>query len=93
LERMSDDSVAVGLKQLPNWRREGDNLKRTIVFANFRESLAYVVHIGMLAEKADHHPDIEIHYKTVILTLSTHTANGITTKDFDLAAKIECVLR
>ncbi len=71
------------------WTQTSASLKRTIQRADFVEALGLVVEIGRLAEAADHHPDIDIRYRTVHLNLSTHSAgNTVTTKDFDLAQKI-----
>ena len=70
------------------WILENDALKRTIRCADFVGALALVLEIGMLAEAADHHPDIDIRYRTVQLSLSTHDAgNKVTAKDLALAQK------
>jgi 4a-hydroxytetrahydrobiopterin dehydratase len=90
--RLSEEEIAAALARVPNWKRDGDDIKRMVVLKNFREALSFVVHVGCLAEKANHHPDIEIHYKSVLLTLSTHDANGLTEKDFKLAEQIEQIL-
>jgi len=64
-------------------------LSRTIPRADFVEALAFVLEVGKLAEAADHHPDIDIRYKTVHLSLTTHSAgHKVTAKDFALAEKI-----
>jgi 4a-hydroxytetrahydrobiopterin dehydratase len=71
------------------WTLADDALTRTLSRADFVEALALVVEIGKLAEKADHHPDIDIRYRTVQLHLSTHSAgNTVTEKDFALAQRI-----
>ena len=71
------------------WSQTGDSLTRTMQRADFVEALGLVQEIGRLAEAADHHPDIDIRYRTVHLNLSTHSAgNKITAKDFELAQKI-----
>jgi 4a-hydroxytetrahydrobiopterin dehydratase len=73
----------------PGWSQVDNALTRTIARADFAEALAYVVEIGRLAEQADHHPDIDIRYKTVHLSLSTHSAGSkVTEKDSALAQKI-----
>jgi 4a-hydroxytetrahydrobiopterin dehydratase len=63
-------------------------LTRTFVFKDFLASLAFVNQVAGLAEKAGHHPDIDIRYNKVRLGLVTHSAGGLTAKDFDLAAAI-----
>jgi len=71
------------------WTQEGNALTRTIARADFVEALALVVEIGRLAEAANHHPDIDIRYRTVRLSLSTHDAgHTVTEKDFALAEEI-----
>jgi 4a-hydroxytetrahydrobiopterin dehydratase len=71
------------------WSQADNALARSISRANFVEALALVLEIGKLAEAADHHPDIDIRYRTVHLKLSTHSANNtVTAKDFALAQQI-----
>ncbi len=71
------------------WTQTDNSLTRTIQRADFVEALALVVEIGRLAEIANHHPDIDIRYRTLNLSLSTHSAGStVTEKDYDLAQKI-----
>jgi len=71
------------------WTQTDNTLTRTIQRADFVEALALVLEIGKLAEAANHHPDIDIRYRTVHLSLSTHDAgNQVTAKDFALAQRI-----
>jgi 4a-hydroxytetrahydrobiopterin dehydratase len=73
----------------PGWAQEGNALTRTIARADFVEALALVLEIGRVAEAANHHPDIDIRYRTVSLSLSTHDAgHTVTEKDFALAQEI-----
>jgi 4a-hydroxytetrahydrobiopterin dehydratase len=73
----------------PGWTQAGNALTRTVQRADFVEALALVLEIGKLAEAANHHPDIDIRYRTVHLSLSTHDAgHTVTAKDFALAQKI-----
>jgi 4a-hydroxytetrahydrobiopterin dehydratase len=74
---------------LPEWKIESGELVRTFQFKDFRAALAFVNRVGELAEKAGHHPDIDIRYNRVRLGLATHDAGGFTEKDFDLAARAE----
>ena len=57
--------------------------------ASFAAAIAFVVRIGFLAERADHHPDIDIRWRKVRIALTTHDASGLTNRDLDLAAEIE----
>ena len=71
------------------WTQTDNSLTRTIKRADFVEALALVVEIGKVAEAVNHHPDIDIRYNTVHLKLTSHEAgNTVTSKDFDLAQKI-----
>jgi 4a-hydroxytetrahydrobiopterin dehydratase len=71
------------------WTQANHALTRTMARTDFVEALALVLEIGKLAEAANHHPDIDIRYRTVNLSLSSHDAgNTITARDFDLAQKI-----
>jgi 4a-hydroxytetrahydrobiopterin dehydratase len=73
----------------PGWTQTDNALTRTIQRADFVEALALVLEIGKLAEADNHHPDIDIRYRTVHLSLSTHDAgNRVTAKDFALAQRI-----
>ena len=83
---LTDAEITTRLKSLPEWRAESGELVRVFTFKDFVGSLAFVNKVGELAEKAGHHPDIDIRYNKVRLALVTHDAGGITAKDFDLAA-------
>ena len=73
----------------PGWTLKDNALTRTIKRADFVEALALILEIGKLAEAANHHPDIDIRYNTVRLSLCTHSAGGtVTPKDFALANEI-----
>src|ERR1700677_4709155 len=73
----------------PGWTETNNALTRTVQRASFVEALAYVLEIAKLAEAANHHPDIDIRYRTVHLSLTTHSAgHQVTAKDFDLAENI-----
>ncbi len=88
------DAAAIGAKlvDLPKWTYSADALERVFRTANFRASLMVVMAVGHLCEVAWHHPDILVGFDRVTVRLSTHSANGITDKDFDLAHKIESVV-
>ena len=86
---LSQSEIETRLKSVPAWRIEGGELTRTIPHQDFRAALAFVNNVGDLAEKAGHHPDIDIRYNKVRLALVTHDAGGLTSKDFDLAASVD----
>jgi 4a-hydroxytetrahydrobiopterin dehydratase len=89
MRALSASEVASHLSKLPVWRIEAGELERNFQFDDFRASLRFVNRVGDLAEEAGHHPDIEIHYNRVRLSLVTHDAGGLTAKDFDLATRID----
>ena len=83
---LTKDQIAEGLKSLDGWSVEGKAIRKEYKFQDFPEAVLFVSALVPGAEDADHHPDIEIHYKRVILTYSTHSEGGITRKDLDGAA-------
>lgn len=86
---LSPDAAQSRLAQLPGWQIESGELVRTFQFPDFVAALKFVNSVGDLAEKAGHHPDIDIRYNRVRLALVTHSAGGLTEKDFDLAAQAQ----
>lgn len=88
--RLSDEEVAAGLARLA-WTREGDELVKVVTRSDFAGAMGFVNAVAMLAEAANHHPDIAISWNRVTLRLSTHSAGGLTRLDLDLAAAIDDV--
>lgn len=86
LEKAKVDSF---VENNPNWSLGEKELIASLEFENFSEAIAFVVRVGILAEKQGHHPDIKIHsWNKVNITLSTHSEGGITGKDLELAEEI-----
>ena len=85
-------AIAALLAALPAWSYGDGAIQRRIRTANWKATLMVVATIGHLCEIAWHHPDLVVSYDTVLVKLSTHSAGGITDKDFELAAKIDSVL-
>jgi 4a-hydroxytetrahydrobiopterin dehydratase len=88
-ELLSDIAIQRELGGLTGWSRRGDALTRTYQFRNFVDAMEFVNRVASLAEGANHHPDIDIRYSKVTLTLSTHDAGGITANDLGLAKAID----
>jgi 4a-hydroxytetrahydrobiopterin dehydratase len=88
---MTDAEIKERLKSLDGWTLEGKAIKKQFTFQDFPEAVLFVSALVPGAEDADHHPDIEIHYKRVVLNYSTHDAGGLTQKDFDGAAMADAV--
>ena len=82
----SEVEISTRLTSVPSWQVQKGELVKLFTFRDFRDALAFVNKVGDLAEKAGHHPDIDIRYNKVRLALVTHDAGGLTGKDFDLAA-------
>ena len=89
MAKLSDAEITAGLSALPDWAREGDEIVKTFDCGTFPGAVAFVVRIGFYAEKADHHPDLDVRWKRVRVALTTHDAGGLTAKDLDLAREIE----
>ena len=77
--------VRFHLKAVPNWSKSAQTIFRTFKFAGFLKSIDFVNRIARKAQKSNHHPDIDIRFNKVTLTLSTHDEGGITEKDFSMA--------
>lgn len=75
--------------RLVDWTVDGELLRRTFVFADFTEAMGFVTRVAILAEKANHHPDIDIRWNKVTLVLTTHDAGGLTERDATLAERID----
>ena len=88
---LKPDEITNRLKSLQDWKVEGKAIRKEFVFQDFPEAVLFVSALVPGAEEADHHPDIEIHYKRVILNYSTHSEKGITQKDIDGAAMADAV--
>jgi 4a-hydroxytetrahydrobiopterin dehydratase len=91
MSRLSDDEIAEALSG-SNWRREGDAIVRDLELPDFATAIALVNRVADLAEAANHHPDILVHsWNKVRLTVTNHSAGGLTQADFDLAATIDAL--
>jgi len=86
---LDDDAVAGRLRELPGWERDGNAIRRQVGAPSFPAGIDVVTDVARAAEDADHHPDIDIRWRTLTFTLSTHSAGGLTGKDFALAAAID----
>jgi 4a-hydroxytetrahydrobiopterin dehydratase len=86
---LSQSEIDTRLSSLSAWGIQGGELTRTFTHQDFRTALAFVNKVGDLAEKAGHHPDIDIRYNKVRLGLVTHDAGGLTAKDFELASAVD----
>lgn len=76
-------------KKVPEWEIDGESLTRTFEFDEFMEAVDFVNSVAEIAEEAQHHPDIDIRFNTVTLTLTTHDLGGLTKSDFEVASRID----
>ena len=86
---LTTKQVSLHLKAVPNWSKRAKTILRTYKFEGFLKSVAFVDRIAKKAQKNNHHPDIDIHFSQVTLTLTTHDEGGITEKDFSLARQCD----
>ena len=91
MDVLTTEQVQTRLRTLEGWELQGGSIQRTFKFKNFVEAIAFVNRIVEPAESANHHPDLEVSYGKVVVTLTTHDAGGLTEKDFDLAQAIAAV--
>lgn len=83
MDRLTDEEIAQGLSGLQGWERDGQAIRKQFGFAGFPDAVAFVVRLGFAAEAADHHPDLLVSYRRVTVSYSTHSAGGLTAKDFE----------
>jgi 4a-hydroxytetrahydrobiopterin dehydratase len=88
VDLLTDEQISKRLGDVPGWSRQGDSIVHEQTLADFRAAVLYVGAVAYLAEAANHHPDITIQWNKVTLTLSTHSAGGLTVNDFALAEQI-----
>jgi len=91
MDLLTEETISTELATVPGWTRAGDAITRTVTRADFRAAMFYVGAIAYLAEEANHHPDILVQWNKVTLTLSTHSAGGLTGNDFALARAINAL--
>ncbi len=90
---LNEEEIGAALVNAPDWHRKGDEIYRGFTLPSFPEAMMFAAAVGHLAQRVDHHPDILIQYKKVTLKLSTHSAGGLTEKDFNLAREIDMITR
>lgn len=86
---LEEEEIEQRLDELGDWEREGDEIQKVFEFEDFAAAMQFVSEVAKLAERYDHHPDIDIRWNKVRLALSTHSEGGLTAYDFDLAGEIE----
>jgi 4a-hydroxytetrahydrobiopterin dehydratase len=89
MTRLADAEIDDALAGLPGWERDGDTIRKTFTRKGFTGAAAFVQAMVAPANAANHHPDLEIHYHRVTVTLSTHDEGGVTSKDLAMARTID----
>lgn len=90
---LTADEIGERLKSLDGWSHVSHAIRKEFTFEGFPDAVLFVSALVPSAEDADHHPDIEIHYKRVVLTYTTHSERGVTQKDIDGAVAADEVAR
>ncbi len=91
MDLLTEEGIAAALAGLTGWTRAGDSITKTLHLADFRDAMLFTGAVAYLAELANHHPDILIQWNKVTLTLSTHSAGGLTAADMSLAGQIDAL--
>jgi 4a-hydroxytetrahydrobiopterin dehydratase len=89
---LTDEQVDAALPELNGWERKDGALRRSVKFPGFLAGIEAVRRVAERAEEKDHHPDIDIRWRTVTFALVTHSEDGITDKDFSLAHDINAII-
>lgn len=87
--KLEASEIEAGVAGLDGWRVEGDLLTKEFDFASYAGGLLFAVAVGHLAEGLDHHPDLHVGYRKVRVAMSTHSVNGLSPYDFELARRID----
>ncbi|MDI5949046.1 4a-hydroxytetrahydrobiopterin dehydratase [Flavobacterium sp. LB2P84] len=91
MKTYSAETIQSELKVLKDWQFVNDGIEKKFVFSDFTQALGFIVQVGVMAEKRNHHPELFNVYSKVTIRLTTHDANGVTDKDLDLAKAIETI--
>ena len=92
-QKLPDLDIQRALGGLNGWSRRNDALVKTFTFPRFADGIAFVDRIAIAADRMNHHPDIDIRYTKILISLSTHDAGGITDNDITLAKEIDSLTR
>jgi 4a-hydroxytetrahydrobiopterin dehydratase len=89
IAKLDDAAIDAALATLPGWRREGEALAKEYDCKSFQAAAALLLRALLLAERQDHHPEIDMRYSKVVFRVSTHDAGGISARDVRFAAAVE----
>jgi 4a-hydroxytetrahydrobiopterin dehydratase len=88
---MNEYEIAERMKDLEGWSRDGDSIVKTYRFRNYHETMAFVNATAWISHRADHHPDLTVGYNQCTVAYTTHSAGGLSRKDFDCAARVDAL--
>ena len=89
MAKLKATEIRRALASRPEWKKSGNTITRTYQFKDFPAAIRFVNRVARVAEKAWHHPDIDIRWNKVTVALTTHDAGGLTSKDFKLAKQFD----
>ena len=89
MAEMTPGQIKTALPEIKDWKKQSVSITRTYQFKDFGAAMKFVNKVARVAEKANHHPDIDIRWNKVTLTLATHSEGGLTKKDFEVAKKVD----
>lgn len=82
------DDVQTRLQELAGWQAEGGGIARVFAFPTYADGVAFALKVALLAERTNHHPDLEVGYRRVRVLFTSHDAGGVTDRDFDAALAV-----
>jgi len=86
---LNEESIVGWLDSRAGWKRKGESITKLFTFPSFRDAIVFVNRVATIADTVNHHPDIDIRYQKVLLSVTTHDAGGLTETDFDLAQRVD----
>ena len=89
---LKENEIRLALAELNGWALQGKEIRKKFEFVDFARAMGFVSSVALFAESANHHPDIDIRWNKITLSLSTHSEGGVTAKDLSLARKIDSLV-
>ncbi|HEX5032411.1 MAG TPA: 4a-hydroxytetrahydrobiopterin dehydratase [Candidatus Eisenbacteria bacterium] len=93
MNKLSEPEIREAIQELPGWVDQDGKLTKTFTHSSFPEAIVFVNAVAHIAELANHHPDIDVRYSNITLSLVTHDEGGITPRDVALARQVEAIRR
>jgi 4a-hydroxytetrahydrobiopterin dehydratase len=93
MSKLSEPEIREAIQELPGWVDQDGRLTKTFTHSSFPEAIVFVNAVAHIAELANHHPDIDVRYSNITLSLVTHDEGGITPRDVALARQVEAIRR